>query len=375
MFRETVAEISLPALTNNLKQVLKRVGQKKIIAVVKADAYGHGIVAISRHLTSASPQIAMLGVASFDEGVILRKAGIETPILLMTGASSVDRVHDLVHYRLTPALYDIETLSRFSRYTKRTGHRLTVHLKVDTGMGRLGIPHEQAVDFIQKMLDSGIDLEAVFSHFSDADLTNLSYAHEQLSRLKQIKEKLKEKGISPLFHLANSAAIISLADAHFDAVRPGLMLYGYSPLQQEDPLGLLPILTVKSRVISIKKVAADTPISYGRTFVTQRPTTVAAVSIGYADGYPRALSNRSEMIAQGLRVPVIGRVCMDVTLLDVTAVPHLAVGDWVTVIGKEGNVSIGGGELAQKANTIVYEILCAMNKQIPKVYLTSGDRG
>jgi alanine racemase len=162
---------------------------------------------------------------------------------------------------------------------------------------------------------------------------------------------------------------MGLADAHFDAVRPGLMLYGYSPLQQDDPLGLLPILTVKSRVISIKKMAAGKPISYGRTFITKHPTMVAAVSIGYADGYPRALSNRGEMIAKGVRVPVIGRVCMDVTLLDVTAVPRLAVGDWVTVIGQEGKSSIGARELAQKANTIAYEILCGMNKQIPKAYL------
>ena len=385
MLRETVAELSLSALDHNMRQVIGRVGERKIIAVVKANAYGHGAVTVARHLSRISLQggsphrgsrpkgvspVAMLGVASLDEGIVLRKEGITLPILLLTGCP-VEGIGDLVRYNLTPALYDAKTLPRLSHYAKKRGCKIAVHVKVDTGMGRLGVSMEEAVSFIQKVSGEGIAVEGLFSHFADADLADLSYARLQLTRLKKIAKTLKKTQPSlPSCHLANSAAIINFAPAHLDFVRPGLMLYGYSSLQKKSPVRLLPVLTVKSRVISLKEVPAGTTISYGRTFVTKRVTKVAGVAIGYADGYPRSLSNVGVMIAKGKRVPVIGRVCMDMTLLDVTAASDLAVGDWVTVIGQEGNQAIWADELAQKANTIVYEILCGMNERIPKVYLS-----
>jgi alanine racemase len=364
MFQEIKAEISLSALKNNLKQVVARIGQKKIIAVVKADAYGHGAIAVSKALIKTSPQVAMLGVASLDEGIILRGAGIRTPILLMTGCPP-ESIPELVQYRLTPAVYNAAMLPRLSRYAKKKGSKIAIHLKVDTGMGRLGISPEEAAGFIQKSADLGIAVEGVFSHFADADLANLAGARLQLARLQAISQALKENEQAPYCHIANSAAIIQLEEAHFGHVRPGLMLYGYSPLQKESP-SLHPVMTLKSRVVSLKRVPAGTAISYGQTFITKRETLVAGIAIGYADGYPRLLSNQGFMIAKGKRVPIIGRVCMDITLLDVTSAPPLAVGDWITVIGKEGNEAVWANELADKTGTIVYEILCGINPRISR---------
>ncbi|MBI3598213.1 MAG: alanine racemase [Nitrospirae bacterium] len=372
-FGDTIAEIDLGLLAKNLDRVVKQVGKRPIIAVVKANAYGHGAAAIAGHLVKSSRQVSMLGVASLDEGIAIREAGIKTSILLMTGFP-VKRVKDVVAYRLTPALFDLPTLFALSRYARTARCGIAVHLKVDTGMGRLGVlPHEVPV-FLQKAIDGGITVAGIFSHFAEADLADLTYAKEQCARFKKIEADIERASLEPahtrpLFHLANSAAILHCPVALLDSVRPGLMLYGYSPLQKKKPLGLSPILTVKSRVIAIKRVPAGAAISYGRTFITKRETRVAVIGIGYADGYPRSLSNCGEMIAKGARVPVIGRVCMDMTMLDTTKVPALLVGDFVTVIGQEGKEGIFADELAKKENTIPYEILCGLKENIPRIYL------
>ena len=370
-FGDTVAEIDLSLLSKNLGQVQKRVGKRPIIAVVKANAYGHGAVATAKHLIKSSRQVAMLGVASLDEGIVLREAGIKAPILLMTGFA-VNRIKEVLAYHLTPAVFDVSSLSALSRYAKKSCCGICVHLKVDTGMGRLGIPPHEVPEFLQKADDAGIEVEGIFSHFAEADLSDLSYAREQSTKLKVLRAafSLQAMSQSPFFHLANSAAILQLPLAYMDMVRPGLMLYGYSPVQK-NVSGLSPILSLKSRVISIKKVPAGTSISYGRTFFTKRETTVAVIGIGYADGYPRSLSNCGEMIAKGHRVKVIGRVCMDMTMLDVTKVPDLSVGDFVTVIGKEGKAAVWADDLAKKTNTIPYEILCGLKGNIPRVYVKS----
>ncbi len=367
-FGDTIATIHLGLLEGNLDQVRRRAGKSPIIAVVKANAYGHGAVKIAKYLIQSCRQVTMLGVASLDEGIALRDAGIKAPILLMTGCS-VNKIKAVVAYRLTSALFDLPTLSALSRYAKKTCCEIAVHLKVDTGMGRLGISPDDVLGFLQKAMDAGISVRGVFSHFAEADLADLSYARAQLTKLKKIRASLREKNIVPMFHLANSAAILNFPSALMDCVRPGLMLYGYSPLQRKSTSGLSPILTLKSRVISIKKVPAGTAISYGRTFITKRETHVAVVGIGYADGYPRSLSNCGEMIAKGVRVPVIGRVCMDMTMLDVTKVPALSVGDFVTVMGQEQKERVWADELAKKANTIPYEILCGLKGNIPRVYI------
>jgi alanine racemase len=365
-FGQTLAKIDLSALSNNLTQVAKRVGSRKIIAVVKANAYGHGAVEIAKHLIKSSRQVAMLAVASLDEAILLRKSGIQSRILILTGCPA-DRMGEVVSYRLTPTLFDAASLMALSHNENAARFKISAHIKVDTGMGRLGIPPSRVLGFMEKAKDAVV-VEGIFSHFAEADLSDLSFAKEQAEKLKNIIAALTKKKLAlPLFHLANSAAILHFPEAMMDAVRPGLMLYGYSPLQRKQRFGLTPIMTVCSQVIAIKTVAAGTAISYGRTFITKRRTKVATIAIGYADGYPRALSNCGEMIAKGKRVPVIGRVCMDMTMLDVTKVPKLSVGDFVTVMGQEGKEAVWADELAQKSGTIPYEILCGFKGNIPRV--------
>ena len=369
----SIAEINLSALGENLRQVKKRVGKKEILAVVKANAYGHGAVEIARFLEgkgAGTPGgVAMFAVAFLEEGRALRKAGIGLPILLMTGCP-IEQIPEIVRYRLTPLLFDLGSLLALGRYAKKAGKKVGVHIKLDTGMGRLGLPPGEALAFIQKAIDEkGVRIEGILTHFAEADLKDLSFARAQLEKLKAVWTALKAEGIKiPYCHLANSAAIMHFSPAHFNLVRPGLMLYGYSPLEGKTTIPLQPVMQVRTRVIALRKVPAGTAISYGRTFMTRKESRIATLSIGYADGYPRLLSNRGTMIAKGQRVPVVGRVCMDMTMIDVTKVPTLAVGDWVTVIGAEGKEAVWADEVARGAETIPYEILCGIGDRIPRVY-------
>jgi alanine racemase len=371
----SVAEIDLSALRRNLRQVKKGIGRKEILAVIKANAYGHGAVPIAQFLAGEkrSVGISLLGVAYLEEAIRLRRAGITDPILLMTGCP-IEQIPEIVRYQLTPLLFDTATLTALNRYAMRRGKKVNVHVKLDTGMGRIGWPVSEALPFIQRATEQeGIRVEGILTHFAEADLKDLSFARKQFEALKQIWTALqKAKTKIRYCHLANSAAIMHFGAAHFNLVRPGLMLYGYSPLEEETEIPLKPILQLRTRVIALKKVPAGTSISYGRTFFTQRESLIATVSIGYADGYPRLLSNRGVMIAKGRRVPVVGRICMDMTMLDVTEAPALNVGDWVTVIGEEGDEAVWADELARQADTIPYEILCGIGERVPRIY--SGDR-
>lgn len=369
----SIAEVDLAALRKNLRQVRKRIGRKKILAVVKANAYGHGAVEVARFLAGAGTGrpsgVAMFAVAFLEEGRALRKAGITLPILLMTG-SPAEQIAEIVRYRLTPLLFDPESLSALGQYARKIGRKIDVHIKLDTGMGRLGLPPGEALPFIQSALDEkGIRIEGLLTHFAEADLRDLSFARAQLEKIEGVWAALRRGGIKiPYCHLANSAAIMHFSPAHFNLVRPGLMLYGYSPLEGKTAIPLRPVMQVRTRVIAMRKVPAGTAISYGRTFVTRRESLIATLSIGYADGYPRLLSNRGIMIVKGRRVPVVGRVCMDMTMIDVTEAPPVAVGDWVTVIGAEGEEAVWADELARGAETIPYEILCGIGDRIPRIY-------
>ncbi len=366
----SVAEVDLAAIRYNLKRVRRCVGRKKVLAVVKANAYGHGNIEVARCLTEMG--VAMLGVAYLEEGLALREAGLKSPILILTGISS-GQVPEVVRYRLTPTLFDRTMLAALNRYAKRYKKRVDIHIKIDTGMGRLGLTPEDALAFVHEAMDlEGIRVEGILTHFADADLADLSFAEKQLEKMRVVWECLRRKGLRiPYCHIANSAAIMHYPKSPFNLVRPGLMLYGYSPLQGETALQLQPAMQLKTRVISIKKVPSGVPISYGRTFVTKRESLIATLSLGYADGYPRLLSNRGVMIAKGRRVPVVGRVCMDMTMIDATEVSGLAAGDWVTAIGSEGKEAIWADELARLTDTIPYEILCGIGDRIPRRYLNA----
>lgn len=373
----TVAEISLEALDHNLAEVTARVGPRPILGVVKADAYGHGAIPIARHLIERG--VSRLGVAFLKEGMALREAGIDHPIVLLAGCFP-EEVDAVLHHRLTPVVFDPAVLAALDREAAQRHLRYPIQIKIDTGMGRIGLREEAAVPFIQEAARSrSLWVEGLLSHFAEADLDDRSFAHEQIRVMNQIRGRLEQVGLKiPFYHMANSAAVLELPDAHMDLVRPGLMLYGYSPFGRRGSAGtgsserLRPLLRLISRISALKRVPAGTPISYGRTFITSRESLIATLPIGYADGYPRNLSNRGRVLVRGKRVPVVGRVCMDMTMIDVTEVAEIRVGDRVTLIGKNGEEEVWADDWARWGETIPYEILCGIGPRIQRCYLPSS---
>lgn len=366
-FRGTIAEISLSAISSNLNQVKLKIGKRKILAVVKALAYGHGAIPVAKRLIAGG--VDMLGVATVEEGIELRDAGISHPIVVLLGINPYE-IPALLDYNMTPVLYSLSISKALSGASKNKGKVTNVHIKIDTGMGRLGIIAEESIDIIKEIAGlKGLRLEGLMTHFSDADLVDKDYARFQLKRFNDVIKGLKKIGIKfPLCHAANSAAILTFPPSFFNMVRPGIMLYGYLPSAEINSPDLRPALTLKSRILAIKRVSAGTPISYGRTFVTARKSTIAVLPIGYADGYSRMLSNRGEVLIKGKRSPVVGRVCMDMTMVDVTGIHGVREGDEVILIGKQGKYSISADEIAKKIGTIPYEVLCSISSRVPRVY-------
>ncbi len=366
--RPTVARIDLEALARNFREAVRRSEGRSIIAVVKAQAYGHGAVRVSKHLLALGAD--MLGVALVEEGRELRAAGIEAPILVM-GAVFPDQAEALVSLQLTPALYTHSLARALSDAALARKLRAPVHVKIDTGMGRVGIAPEAATEFIQELRAlAGIDVQGLMTHFADADLRDKEFASGQMNRFETLLKALDAKGITiPLRHAANSAALLDYRGALFNAVRPGLMLYGYNPLEGGGDSELRPVLSLVTRVAFLKKVSAGVPIGYGRTFVTKRESLIATVPIGYADGYSRSLSNRGEALVRGVKSMVAGRVCMDMCMLDVTEVPGVCEGDEVVLIGRQGNERITADDIAGKTGTISYEVLCGISNRVPRIYV------
>jgi alanine racemase len=364
--RPTVATIDLGALSHNFSEVTRRIGGRKVLAVVKAQAYGHGAVPVSRRLVELGA--SMLGVALVEEGRDLRDAGITAPILVM-GPVFPEQAEAIVRLHLTPVIFTHVLADALSHAALACDRNVPVHVKIDTGMGRVGIIPEEAAGFIAGILKlKGITIEGLMTHFSDADLRDKQFATVQMDRFESLVRSLEEQGLSvALRHAANSAAVLAYDRALFTMVRPGLMLYGYDPLERSSGADLRPVLSLVSRIAFLKKVPAGTPISYGRTFVTERESRIATIPIGYADGYSRALSNKGEAIVRGRRVPVVGRVCMDMTMLDVTDVPQALVGDEVVLIGRQGKERITADDIAAGTGTIAYEVLCGIGGRVPRV--------
>jgi alanine racemase len=391
--RGAIAEINLPAIAHNLKTVSKAVKKRPVIAVVKADAYGHGCIEVSKRLIQEGA--SSLAVAYISEGILLRGAGIGAPIIVLFDCEDIDNFFD---YDLLPVLHDTTTASALSRVAKKRRYTIKVHVKIDTGMGRLGLNGKHIIEDIVRIANmEGIELAGLMSHFSDADLSDRSYAAVQLKQFNMIREalckKLKKRIIS---HIANSAAVLNFEDAHLDAVRPGLMLYGYSPLNKnakcgmrsaelnselrtlasgESPrrpnceLNLIPAMKVKTKILCIRNIPPYSPISYGRTFITKRQSKIGVLPLGYADGYNRLFSNNAEMLVRGRRVPVVGRICMDLTMVDLTEIRDVREGDEVVIVGQQGNESITAHELAWKTQTIPYEILTSIGSHSKKEYI------
>jgi len=371
---DAIVEVDLAALDYNLKQVQARIGNRPILAVVKADAYGHGAVAVSKFLLRrGSVPIAMLCVADVDEALSLRAAGIRKPILLLTGCPP-ERADEAVRHRLTPVVFDRALLSALGRIAAERRKPIGIHVKIDTGMGRLGVPLSEVAGFFDAIrAHPAIRVTGILSHLADVDDRN--FTHRQIANFRQAIGTLKMASVPPC-HIANSAAALMHDASHFDGVRPGLALYGYPSTRRKLPVSLRPVMRVRARILMLTRVPPNTPISYGRTYVTRRASDIAVVAIGYADGYPRALSNRGEMCVRGRWVPVIGRVCMDMTMIDVTGIPGVGVGDWVTVLGQEGPAQIGADDLARRCDTIAYEILCRLGRSSgsARIYLNAHSR-
>jgi len=366
--RPTAAKIDLDALSHNYSEVTRRIGGRTVLAVVKAGAYGHGAVPVGRRLVELGAH--MLGVALVEEGAELRAAGIAAPILVM-GPVVPEQAGALVALRLTPVVFTLPLVRALSRAAG--GGAVRVHVKVDTGMGRIGVTPEDALPFIIEAARlPGIEVEGLMTHFADADLRDRRFAAVQLDRFESLLHSLEEQGIRiPLRHAANSAAVLAFGKALLTMVRPGLMLYGYDPREGGGGADLRPVLSLVTRVALLKRVAAGTPISYGGTFITRRESLIATIPVGYADGYSRGLSNRGEAIVRGRRVPVAGRVCMDMTMLDVTDVPGVAEGDEVVLIGSAGGERITADELAGWTGTIAYEVLCGISARVPRIVQSS----
>jgi alanine racemase len=367
--RGVIAEIDLNSISNNLGIIRDLSDNRPVIAVVKADAYGHGAVEVSRRLISEG--VEYLAVAFTEEAKQLRDAGINSPILVLFDPD----IEDIFRYNLIPAIHDKKTAFVLSKEAVKNNLNIRVHIKVDTGMGRLGFAGDAAKEILEIANLKGITIDGVMSHFSEADLLDVSFAKMQIERFNSIKTELLNVGLSiRLFHMANSAAVITLPESHFDAVRPGIMLYGYSPIlvaSSQLPVAgsqLQPVMTVKTKILALRRLPSGTPISYGRTFITKRDSLIGVIPVGYADGFSRRFSNNAELLVRGKRVPVVGRVCMDLTMLDLTDIEQVEEGDEVVIIGKQGNESIDAAELAFRVDTIPYEILTSLGNMAKRVY-------
>ena len=374
MQRPTVAEIDLTALRYNFQQVTKLSdSSRKFLAIVKANAYGHGAVRISQELEKCG--VNFLGVAMCEEAAELRMAGIKSSILVMGGIFN-NQEDAVFKHNLIPVIFDIDSARRLNVRAAQNGIKLKVHVKLDTGMGRVGILPGDAETFFSliKNFDS-LQVDGLLTHLAIADAADeaaTSFTCGQIDTFTSLVEKVKEMGFSPTYlHLANSAAIIRQLAPCFNLVRPGIMLYGISP-SPSLRIDLKPVLSLKTKIIALKKIPRGCSISYRRTFICDRDSLIATLPIGYADGYSRQFSNRSAALIHGRRAPVAGVVCMDMTMVDVTDVPAVNLHDEVVLLGSQGSQSINAYELAEIAHSIPYEILCGISNRVPRQYLNGS---
>ena len=370
-YDNTRVKIDLDAIERNIDRVRQKVGVP-IMAVIKADAYGHGAVQIARLLQN---KCAFFGVSSILEAMELRQAGLETPILIL-GHTPVPTFPVVVRNAIRPTIYRYEDAVALSQAAQQEGVIAPLHIAVDTGMSRIGFQATEADADICAAIAKlpGLRIEGLFSHFATADETDLTRARAQAARFADFDAMLKARGLEiPIRHLNNSAGVMNFSE-HYDMVRSGIVTYGLYPSEEVNPgdLPLQPALSWYSRVTHVKTLPAGREISYGGTFVTTRDTRVATVAVGYADGYRRSLSGRFYVLIRGRKAPILGRVCMDQFMVDVTDIPDAAAGDTVTLAGRDGKERITIEELAAAAGSFNYETVCGISRRVPRVYLRDG---
>jgi len=366
--RPTVGEVDLGALEFNYWQIKKRIPEDvKLLAVVKADAYGHGSIPVSLRLEKLG--VEYLGVAIPEEGVELRKGGVKTPILVLGGIFG-KKVDQIFRFRLTPVVFGKDSLKILSKEAEKRGRKVRVHLKVDTGMGRLGVPHHLWPEFLRELRRfPRIEAEGILSHFAMTD-EEKRFTQTQWRAFREAVATAQELGICCSYlHMASSAMLTAFPAYSARLVRPGIMLYGSYPSPGfRSLISLKPVMTLKTRIHFLKSVRPGTRISYGGTFRAKRESLIATLPIGYADGYSRRLSNHGEVLIHGRRAPVVGKVCMDFIMVDVTDIPQVSAGDEVILMGRQGKEQITPEEIADKINSIPYEVLCSIGKRVPRIY-------
>jgi alanine racemase len=371
--RPTRAEISLSVVKHNLSQIRKRVGDKvKIMGVVKANAYGHGIIEIAKAITKKefAFYVDYLGVAILEEGQLLRKNGIDFPIHVFIPPLD-DQIEEYPKYNLEPTVTSFELAQKINSIGANLNVKIPIHIKIDTGMGRIGMSFKTSVETIKEILKlNKIEIKGIYSHFATSDDKDKSFALLQLKRFKEIKDSLNAARITlPLFHIANSGAIASLPESFFDMVRPGISMYGYYPSDEmPDNLNLKPILSIKSQIAFTKIVDAGTSISYGRRFFTKEKTKIVSIPIGYADGFYRALTNKGNVLIKGKKYQVSGTVCMDQIMVDVGLDNNIDDGDEVILLGESNNQKLTAWDIANKINSIPYEVCCSISSRMPRIY-------
>lgn len=366
----TRAVINLSAFRNNLDAVRRQIADNvKVMAVVKSNAYGHGVIPIARQALQCG--VEYLAVARVTEGLEIRSEGIDCPILVCEIAPP-ESLEIAIREKLDLTIATVDGARYVNAVAGQLGTSARVHVKVDTGMGRLGFLHREAATSIESVFRlPHLNVVGVFSHFATSEEDDQKFAHEQLNRFTSVLDVLDSKKIKiPLRHMANSGAIFNLPGSHFDMVRPGIALYGYAPLRgMKHSIALKPVMSVLSRVSFLKRVESGVSISYGRRYHTQRPTTIATVPIGYGDGFSRSLTNRADALINGKRYPIVGTVCMDHLMLDVGGETEVSVGDDVTLIGQSGEESITCWDIAGTLSTIPYEITCLITPRVPRIYV------
>lgn len=368
-YNRVYATVDLDAIRNNFRSIKTLAGGKRVMVVIKADGYGHGAVRTAQLLRDEADYFA---VATIEEATELRSFGIETPVLIL-GYDSPRFFETAIKNNITQTIYRLDSAKKLSETAVRLNKTAKIHIAVDTGMNRIGfnVSGESAKTIKEIANLPGIELEGVFTHFATADEADKIYANKQAEKFKLMYDMLDEEGIAiPLLHISNSAAIIDFPGLDFDMVRAGIIVYGLYPSKDVNisRLPIKPAMELKSHVIDVRHVHEGEGVSYGRTYVTTRDTVIATVHVGYADGYPRLLSNRGRVLIRGKSAPIIGRVCMDQLMVDATYINGVSVDDVVTLIGRDGDEYISAEEIAFHAETINYEIVCGFSKRVPRVY-------
>ena len=371
ILRPAWAEIDLDAIAYNTRNIKQLIGHKDLIAVVKANCYGHGVIDIIPTLLENG--VSRFAVAMISEALEIRENNITAPVMIL-GFTPLYLGEELINNDIEQTVYDLDYARELSKIALSLNKKAKIHIAMDTGMGRIGfLPNEKSIDDITEIYSlEGIDVVGIFTHFSTSDEKDKEYSHQQFTKMMSVIDELEKRGIDiPLKHVANSGAIIDLPNTYLDAVRAGVILYGYYPSDEvnKSNLALKPALTLKATITNVKTLEKDMYISYGRTFKTSDKTVVATIPVGYADGYIRKLGENGKVIIKDQFAPIIGRICMDQFMIDVTNIPDVKIGDEVILLGEKNNLKYNADDIAEKLGTINYEVTCMLKSRLPRVYI------